>query len=125
MFSLKTLARVAVIVSALSLPFTMTQTASASEIAVWQSKISKLIAKKQIYPRAAMRKELEGRAKIKLSIDRSGKIKNFEILENTGHAILDKEVPKLIARLNPLPTPPATLSDDQLNFILPISWRLQ
>ncbi len=125
MYNVKILAKIAIIASIFSLPFMMTQTASASDISVWQKKIGKLVAKKQVYPRAAMRKELEGRARVKISIDRSGEIKNFEIMEKTGHAILDKEVPKLMARLNPLPTPPASLSDSQLSFILPLSWRLQ
>jgi len=99
--------------------------ANASEIKSWQKKIVKLVAKKQVYPRAAMRKELEGRAKVSVMIDRSGAIQNFDLVQSTGHAVLDKEVPKLMGRISPLPTPPASLSDAQLTFVLPLSWVIQ
>jgi TonB family protein len=98
--------------------------AAAGDIKGWQKKISKLVARKQVYPRAAMRKELEGRAKVKLSIARDGTITNFELIQSTGHKILDKEVPKLIKRINPLPTPPEDVTDKQLSLVLPVTWRI-
>lgn len=125
MIKFKILLKVVAIATLLSSPFAAVQTVSANDIADWQGKVGKRIAKKQVYPRSAMRKEIEGRAKIRISIDRTGEIKDFEIIEPTGHEILDNEVPKLIKRLNPLPTPPASMTDAQLSFVLPVSWRLQ
>lgn len=97
----------------------------ADDIRNWQTKIVKLVAKKQVYPRAAMRKEIEGRAKVKITIDRSGEIVAHELKQSTGHDVLDKEVPKLIKRISPLPTPPEQLADAQLTFVLPLSWVIQ
>lgn len=99
--------------------------AQAGDIKKWQTKIVKLIAKKQVYPRSAMRKELEGRAKVQVSIDRTGAIVSHEVLQTTGHVVLDKEIPKLIKRINPLPKPPEELQDSQLSFVLPLSWVLR
>lgn len=96
--------------------------ANAIDIKTWQKKIGKLVAKKQVYPRSAMRKELEGRAKVQIVIDRTGKITSFAITQSTGHAVLDKAVPKLIKRIDPLPAPPETFTDSQLSFTLPLSW---
>lgn len=99
--------------------------AQADDIKNWQVKIVKLVAKKQVYPRSAMRKELEGRAKVRVNIDRSGAIVSHEITQPTGQAVFDKEIPKLIGRINPLPAPPAALSDGQLSFVLPLSWVIR
>lgn len=99
--------------------------AQAGDIKDWQVKIVKLVAKKQVYPRAAMRKELEGRAKVRVNIDRSGAIVSHEIITPTGEEVFDKEIPKLIERINPLPTPPSELGDDQLSFVLPLSWVIR
>ncbi|PHZ83247.1 energy transducer TonB [Paremcibacter congregatus] len=125
MMNIKHMIKIAVATALISLPFVSVNSASANEVADWQGKVGQKIAKKQIYPRSAMRKEIEGSAKIKVSIARTGEIKNFEMIEKTGHDVLDQEVPKLMDRLNPLPTPPASLTDDQLSFVMPISWRLQ
>ncbi|PCJ43241.1 MAG: hypothetical protein COA81_04145 [Alphaproteobacteria bacterium] len=98
---------------------------AASDIRKWQTKIVKLVARKQVYPRSAMRKELEGRAKVRVSIDRTGAIVAHEIIVPTGLAVFDKEIPKLIKRINPLPKPPASLTDNQLSFVLPLSWVIR
>ena len=105
--------------------FGFSVSAHAGDVKDWQVKIVKLVAKKQVYPRSAMRKELEGRAKVRVSIDREGNIVNHEILAATGHDVFDKEIPKLIGRINPLPAPPGSLSDDQLSFVLPLSWVIR
>lgn len=99
--------------------------AQADDIRKWQTKIVKLIAKKQVYPRSAMRKELEGRAKVRIFIDRSGAIVRHEVETGTGLEVFDKEIPKLMKRINPLPTPPASLKESQLSFVLPLSWVIR
>ncbi len=99
--------------------------ARASDLSSWQHQVVKRIAQKQVYPRAALSQELEGKAKVKVSIDRSGAITHYEMIQSTGHELLDAEVVKLMARINPLPTPPANLPEDALTFVLPLSWVLQ
>jgi len=97
----------------------------AADLKNWQREIAKAVASKQVYPRSALRREEEGEAKVKVTVARDGKIANFEILQETGHASLDREVPKLIERLDPLPKPPSDVGDDKLTFILPLAWVLQ
>lgn len=99
--------------------------AHADDIGSWQKSVVSLVAKKQVYPREAMSQEIEGKAKVKVTIDRSGKITGYEMVEKTGNAILDAEVEKMKDRINPLPTPPASLPDANLTFVLPLSWVLQ
>ena len=82
------------------------------------------VAKKQVYPRSAIDNEIEGKAKVKVTIDRAGKVTAFNVVQPTGQDVLDKELPKLGDRISPLPTPPAELSDAQLTFVLPVTWAL-
>lgn len=88
----------------------------------WQREVAKVIAKKQVYPRAALSQEIEGQAKVKITIDRGGAVTAYEIVQPTGHDVLDEEIVKLVERINPLPSPPSEMSDSQLSFILPLSW---
>jgi len=97
----------------------------AADMASWQKSVIGVIAKKQVYPRAAMSQEIEGRAKVKMTIDRGGKITHYEMVESTGSDLLDAEVVKLMDRINPLPAPPAEASDSNLTFVLPLAWVLE
>lgn len=94
----------------------------ADEMGEWKTKVAKLIAKNQGYPRSAQIRKLQGSAQVKLIIDGSGTISDYELLKSTEHAILDKEVDKLMGRLNPLPAPPMP---DGITLVLPLTWRLQ
>lgn len=97
----------------------------ADEISAWQKDVVSTIAKKQVYPRAAMSQEIEGRARVQVTIDRAGNITGYDIVESTGHELLDAEVVRMKDRINPLPKPPAGLSEANLSFVLPLSWVLQ
>lgn len=98
---------------------------AADDLQSWQKKIVQLVAQKQVYPRAALSREIEGRAKVRLTIDRSGAISSHEVLESTGSEVLDNEIENLVERLNPLPTPPSNISDENLSFVLPLAWVIQ
>ncbi|MFQ5346217.1 MAG: energy transducer TonB [Rhodothalassiaceae bacterium] len=114
------LAMIVVITSAMA-----SSGALAGGLRSWQHLIAKAVASKQVYPRSALRREIEGSAKVRVTVDRSGKIANFEIIQATGHNELDREVPKLMRRIDPLPKPPSEVSDEQLTFVLPLTWVLQ
>lgn len=99
--------------------------AVAGEVEDWRRKVAQRIAKKHIYPRSALSREIEGKARVKLTMDRSGEITGYEVVQPTGQAILDKAIPKMMKKLNPLPAPPESIPDAKLSFIIPITWRLQ
>lgn len=98
---------------------------NAQDISSWQTEVKKKVAKKQKYPRAALRKELQGQAKVEINVDREGNIVAHNLQASTGHDILDKEVPKLMKRASPLPAPPAEATDGQLTMVIPLAWVLQ
>tara|TARA_R110002096_G_scaffold257381_1_gene450712 strand:- start:36404 stop:36784 length:381 start_codon:yes stop_codon:yes gene_type:complete len=114
------------VIVATTLAFTgFASSVNAQDISGWQKAVSKKIAKKQSYPRAALRKELQGRAKVEINIDREGNIVAHTIQSSTGHEVLDKEVPKLMKRASPLPAPPAEAADSQLTMVIPLAWVLE
>lgn len=86
----------------------------------WHSKLAKLVAEKQTYPRSAQVRGDEGTVRVKLAIDPSGAIQNVEIVQTSGSAILDREAEKMFAKLTGLGAPPAGVS----SVIVPVTWRL-
>ena len=98
--------------------------AAPEDVKKWYTKIAKKIAKKHVYPRSAISREIEGKAKVKLTVSRDGEIVSFEIKQSSGASILDKAIPKMMKRLNPLPKPPAGVPDSKLTLVIPITWRL-
>ena len=97
----------------------------ADEIQDWRKKLAKRIAKKHIYPRSALSREIEGKARVKVVMDREGVITSFEVIQPSGESILDKAIPKMMKKLTPLPPPPANLPAASLTLVIPITWRLQ
>jgi len=108
---------------ALITAFTLTAApAQATDMAGWKNAVAKMVAKKQRYPRSALAREIEGRAKVRLHVAADGAITAHEIVKETGESVLDNEIPKLIKRLNPLPALPE--GQTELSFVLPLNWRL-
>ncbi len=99
--------------------------AAAADIGGWQKEVNTAIAKKQSYPRAALRKEIEGKVRVEINVDREGNIVAHSLQSSSGHDILDREVPKLMKRVSPLPVPPADASDSELTMVVPLAWALQ
>lgn len=88
----------------------------------WKKAVVKTVVKKQKYPRAALAREIEGNAKVRLTVSADGTITTHEVVKATGEKILDNEIPKLMKRLSPLPSLPA--GRDEVSFVLPLDWTL-
>ncbi|PCI63464.1 MAG: hypothetical protein COB37_05035 [Kordiimonadales bacterium] len=124
--SVKTILRGGILAAFVATVFTVSMPSSAApdDVRKWYTKIAKKIAKKHVYPRSAISREIEGKAKVMLIVSRDGEITSFEIQQSSGAAILDKAIPKMIKRLNPLPKPPEGVPDSKLTLVVPITWRL-
>lgn len=115
------LAHIAVAAVALS-GFVFSAPVAADDVKDWKRSVAKLIVKKQTYPRSALSREIEGRAKVRLVVAKDGTITSHEIVQPTGENVLDREIPKLVKRLSPLPALPA--SKDDMSLVIPLSWSL-
>jgi len=118
----KTLSLFALIGALFVSPLTSAPTAAADDMSGWRKAVVKSVAKNQRYPRAAQAREIEGKAKIRLVVAKDGSITAHEIVEATGEKVLDRQIPKLVAKLNPLPALPE--GRESLQFVLPIEWAL-
>jgi protein TonB len=98
--------------------------AHAQSVRDWQIAVITKLRETQSYPRSALARQLEGTAQIRLTIDREGNINNYEIVKTTGHDVFDRQLDRLVERLDPLPPPPEALPDERLTFTLPVAWRL-
>lgn len=121
-FSAAFLVKTSILAAVLVLSAPDTQEAFADAVSDWQKAVVRKVAAKQVYPRMAVAQQIEGKAKVKLTVTADGTISHFEIVESTGQDVLDKSIPKLVERLSPLPALPN--GQTELSFLLPLNWSL-
>ena len=83
------------------------------------------LEKHKEYPyRARLRRE-EGIAVLYFVVDRDGRVRDSELRQSTGHALLDREVLAMIERAQPLPRVPGHPNSVPLELIVPVRFRLR
>jgi protein TonB len=107
--------------SALVLGLTTTSFAASVDLTDWKKQVVKQVSKKQKYPRSAQIREIEGHAVVRLTVSATGAIESHEIVKSTGQSVLDREIPKLVSRLE-LPALPEGAETTTLR--IPLDWRL-
>lgn len=89
--------------------------------AQWNQMVRQELAKIQSYPTRALEQGVEGTVKLRVEVATDGRVEDYEIVEGSGSAILDRAVARMAARLDRLPAP-ASASD--ASFIVPLSFKL-
>ncbi len=87
-------------------------------------KLAAWLAKHKRYPRRAKKTGITGVVKIRFSINTSGQINEFTIVESSGHKILDKAALDMLKRASPLPKIPQNLNVKTLTLTVPIQFTL-
>jgi protein TonB len=82
------------------------------------------LAQHRHYPRAARRSGAEGTVWVRFVLDRAGALQGSEILESSGHAVLDRAALELLERASPFPALPPELTTDEIELVLPIEYDL-
>ena len=73
----------------------------------YEQLISLWIEKHTFYPEEARKQNFpQGRAKVRINVDKEGKIVGAKILESSGNVLLDKAVPVILRQSSPLPKNP-------------------
>jgi protein TonB len=83
------------------------------------------IEKHKRYPDNARRRGLEGRPSMRFRIDRNGQVLSSDLHHATGQQLLDKAAIETITRANPFPPMPPELTDDSIEFIVPIEFSMR
>lgn len=109
-------------VCALALSFVVAPHAHADAMSDWREAVVKKVLENQTYPRSAVAQEIEGRAIVLLMINPDGSIKDHNVLQATGEIVLDREIPKIVQRSNPLPALPA--GEAETTLVVPLTWSL-
>lgn len=77
------------------------------------------------YPDEARSRQEEGTVLIAFAIDHGGRILSSAIRQSSGDFVLDAAAKELLRRSNPLPPPPATYPDSQLDMVLPVTFAFR
>ena len=85
----------------------------------WGRKISAYFELHKKYPD---NKDKTASVKLALVINRRGNIVSANVLESSGDSVFDDAALAMVHRSDPVPPPPAALTDDQFSFVLPINY---
>ncbi|MFM9937645.1 MAG: energy transducer TonB [Novosphingobium sp.] len=91
-----------------------------AQSADWIKQVTRTIASKQTYPKAAQARGEEGTAKVKISVAASGLVERAELIAPSGSTTLDREALALPSRTGSVPPPPGGAT----TITVPITWKL-
>lgn len=91
-----------------------------AQSADWIRQVTRTIAAKQTYPKAAQARGEEGTAKVKIYVAASGMVERAELVTASGSTSLDREALALPSRTGSVPPPPGGAT----TVTVPITWKL-
>ncbi|MDH2384807.1 MULTISPECIES: TonB family protein [unclassified Bradyrhizobium] len=89
--------------------------------AKWGKKISAYLDLHKKFPENSKTKE--GKVKLALVLNRLGKVLSVAVMETSGDAAFDDAAVSMVHRSDPVPAPPAGLTEDQFSFTLPVTFN--
>jgi protein TonB len=91
----------------------------------WQSLLFKQLQRFKSYPSGARERNEQGVVILSFTVDRDGHVLSRQIVIGSGYSDLDAEVLTMIERAQPLPAFPASMSQAQQDFSVPIRFSLR
>jgi len=91
----------------------------------WQNRLLAHLQRHKRYPSIARQRRQQGTATIQFRIDRDGNVITTSLVQSSGHVLLDRSAMEMVDRAQPLPRPPATVTDDELSLTLPVQFSLR
>jgi periplasmic protein TonB len=91
----------------------------------WQTGLMRQLQRFKRYPASAQSRKEEGVVLLSFSLDRSGHVLAHSIARSSGYKDLDDEVMAMITRAEPLPSFPASMTQDRLDLTVPIRFSLR
>ena len=80
-------------------PVPATAVSEAKNVDLLLSALTVLIERYKNYPRAAQRARLEGDVRVKVLVDAGGKVQSYDLIESSGHRILDRATLAIFERI--------------------------
>jgi TonB family protein len=88
--------------------------------AEWGKRISAYFELHKRYPKD---KSKTTTVKLSLVLNRRGNVVSVDVTESSGDPAFDNEAVAMVRRSDPVPAPPAGLTDDQFSFSLPVNFK--
>ena len=76
------------------------------------------------YPADARRQGKMGVVMVRFRIHRQGHMLAYHIEQGSGHETLDEETARLMQRADPFPAPPDSVPGTELEFVVPVQYKL-
>jgi|SRR5271169_690966 protein TonB len=95
------------------------------EEASWRSSLSKHLLKYKRYPNEAQARGQEGTVTLSFTVDRTGHVLARKIVQSSGSASLDAEVLSMIERAQPLPPFPPSMTETDVDLVVPVQFSLR
>lgn len=87
----------------------------------WERQISAYFQKHLRYPEVKQTKDAN--VVVSIVLDRRGHVLSYEVVESSGDARFDDATAAMIRRADPVPPPPAALTEDTFTFKLPVKFN--
>ncbi len=94
-------------------------------VAIYASRFSRAVHKDFEYPSLARRRGWEGAVQLRVLIGVDDSVQQVEVVNSSGHRILDDAAMEKVRRLRPLPARPASFKDRAFAIRVPIVFRLE
>lgn len=98
--------------------------ATADLLAAYRRRLGELLAGQQDYPRVAVLRGWEGEVRLRLRVARKGNLLAVAVDRSSGFAVLDQHALAMLADLGSLPPLPAGLEDNEIQVVVPITYKL-
>ena len=79
---------------------------------------------RQVYPRSALRRHIQGRPEVRFTVARDGSLVDAGLQAGSGYAVLDQAALRLVRDAAPYPPFPAELSGDRRTWSIPVDYLL-
>jgi len=91
----------------------------------WQGLVLGALNKVKRYPASAQSRRQQGVPYIRFVIDRNGRVLSSRLERSSGFSLLDSEAVNLPRRAQPLPKPPADVSGETIELVVPVEYFLR
>lgn len=102
-----------------------TSASTARSIVSWQNSVMLQINRHKRYPAAARSQDMQGVVRVRILIDRGGRLMTSEVVGSSGSALLDEEALEILKRASPLPRLPVGVQGETLSLNIPIRFRIK
>lgn len=99
--------------------------ALSSGVVTWQGLVLGALNRAKRYPSAAQLRRQQGAPWIRVVVNREGRVLSSRLERSSGFKILDGEAVNLPRRAEPLPKPPADISGETIELVVPVEFFMR